>query len=236
MYVQENRKLEFGDLLPLLKLRVLTYDFLRRTFISEPAHELLDMISNGLEVNEFPFAVENQSLCDGVSLVKQYLVDYSRNHDHDKVLERLNWEYTRLFIGPHELAAPPWESAYLNEERLLFQKETLAVRRAYLKYAFIVHNYGHVADDHLGLELDFMFHLSLETLKCAKLHDIAALTRVLVEQKEFMAKHLQKWVPSWCHDISKLAETDFYRGMAKILEGFLILDQSALVEIMQFTG
>ncbi|WP_051015687.1 molecular chaperone TorD family protein [Desulfitobacterium dichloroeliminans] len=34
------------------------------------------------------------------------------------------------------------------------------VRRAYLKYKFLPSNYPHEADDHIGLKLDFMAHLS----------------------------------------------------------------------------
>lgn len=62
-----------------------------------------------------------------------------------------------MFIGPRELPAPPWESSYLNEDKLLFQEETLQVRMSYLKYNFIPKNYPHEADDHIALELDFMY-------------------------------------------------------------------------------
>lgn len=42
-----------------------------------------------------------------------------------------------FYVEPGSLPAPPWESAYLSEDRLLFQESTLEVRKAYLKYNYM---------------------------------------------------------------------------------------------------
>ncbi|MEI3231097.1 MAG: molecular chaperone TorD family protein, partial [Gordonibacter pamelaeae] len=48
-------------------------------------------------------------------------------------LGQLRSVYTKLFIGPAKLPAPPWESVYATGGRpLLFQESTLAVRRRLL--------------------------------------------------------------------------------------------------------
>ncbi|MCB8816455.1 molecular chaperone TorD family protein [Desulfosporosinus shakirovi] len=71
-------------------------------------------------------------------------------------------EYTRLFIGPTKLPVPPWESVYVSKERLLFQESSLKVRQrqCYLNYNFLPAKYRSEADDHIALELDFMYNLS----------------------------------------------------------------------------
>ena len=43
-------------------------------------------------------------------------------------LDALKGEYTRLFLGPQDYIAAPWESTYTTKERALFQESTLDVR------------------------------------------------------------------------------------------------------------
>ena len=79
----------------------------------------------------------------------------------DETVDELRSDYTRLFIGPNKLRLLGISTCMKNA---CFQKETLMVRRAYLKYHFLPKRYGHEADDHLGLELDFVYQLGLLAL------------------------------------------------------------------------
>jgi TorA maturation chaperone TorD len=93
---------------------------------------------------------------NGIRVYQALLADLKRAValEAEAVLARLKSEYTALMIGPAKLPAPPWESAYLTRERIIFQESTLKVRRAYQKYQFLPANYPYEADDHLALELD----------------------------------------------------------------------------------
>jgi Uncharacterized component of anaerobic dehydrogenases len=218
---------------PLLELRLFYYDFLRRTFLMEPTKDFLVFVKNSMITPDFPLASESEMILEGVQQIKNYL---SKNDvQSETVYNDLHWEYTRLFIGPYQLPSPPWESTYLNEERLLFQKETLAVRKAYLKYSFLPVEFGHEADDHLGLELDFMFRLSELGLEDID-QNSANLKQLLMDQKSFLEEHLLQWVPKFSKDMIQHAETDFYRGMGKILQGFLTLDLEALLELLKINS
>ncbi len=210
--------------------RRFAYDLLRRSFREEPSLPYLEVMTKEDLIESFPFVKENSSINEGVELIKSYV----SQHDvlDKKIYEQLHWDYTRMFIGPYTLPAPLWESAYVSEERLLFQEDTLKVRREYFKYNFLPKNYGHEAEDHLGLELDFMFQLNELCITYLGGQDIAALQSVLEDQAAFLSRHLQSFVPRIVLNILNSAETDFYRGLAKILEGFLETDTDLLKELL----
>ncbi|MGG0720005.1 molecular chaperone TorD family protein [Robertmurraya massiliosenegalensis] len=206
-------------------LRSSAYDLLRRFFLEEPNRQLLRSLQGGY-IGSFPFKQENALIQDGVTDISIFLAQ----HDMDDVFDSLHWDYTKMFIGPYELPAPLWESAYLNEERLLFQKETLMVRQAYLKYCFLPAQFGKEADDHLGYELDFLYQLNELTMK--KIEEEEFPTEMIIDQIRFIEEHLLKWVPILREKIVQHAQFDFYKGMVKILQGFLEIDKVCLEELV----
>ncbi len=218
--------------IPLLEIRVLVYDLLRRTFLTEPSIDYIKLINSQDVIGSFPFADENVSIREGVDQVLGYLA--KNDVQKAEVQDRLRWDYTRMFVGPYNLDAPPWESAYVSKERLIFQEETLRVRKKYLKYNLLPSNYGHEADDHLGLELDFMYRLSNLALERVMESDMDGNSyyEILSDQKIFLEEHLLRWVPDFAQDMADSAETEFYMGMAKVLRGFLEIDLKALIELL----
>lgn len=226
----KNTKELFEDVSPLVEVRRFLYYVLRCTFLKEPTQDDITFVKEMVNSDEFPFLEDSPIILEGVNQVKAYC---SQNDvASEKGYSDLHWDYTRLFIGPYELPAPPWESTYLNKERLLFQEETLKVRRSYLKYSFLPVEFQHEADDHLGLELDFMFRLNELALEVMERGDSNELLQLLEDQKLFLEEHLLKWVPLLAEKVVEHANTDYYRGMAKILKGFLTLDLIALNELL----
>lgn len=231
--MSQDIKDELGSpiLRPLLEARVFAYDFLRRAFLQEPSQEFLQNLSQAPTLQAFPFQDENEDIEQGLRKVHEYLGqhDVSREVEYDK----LHWDYTRLFIGPGELPTPPWESAYRNKDKLLFQEETRRVRLAYLKYAFLPKLYQQEADDHVGLECDFMYQLSIVTCEKIEIPGCSGLREVLHDQADFLERHLLRWVPAFAGQVMAHSSTEFYQGMAQILRGFLQVDQSALRELLE---
>lgn len=210
----------------LLELRMFAYDILRRTFLEEPTVELIEQFQNGV-VDFFPFKEEQTFLREGTELVRQYFDTFNIDSD----FESLHWDYTRMFIGPYELPAPMWESSYVNKDGLLFQEETLRVRRLFLENSFEPLQVGREADDHLGLELDFMYQLSSIANDLAKEGNIKQLNKILADQSYFLNEHLLNWTPLFRKNVVKHADTDFYKGMVNILSGFLALDKTCIEEL-----
>lgn len=211
------------DVKPLIVVRIFYYDVLRRLFRQEPDLELLSQLSSVMD-GELPFEEEYDKLLEGKEGIKTSL-------ENGEPLERIHWDYTRMFIGPYRLPAPIWESAYTNKDGLLFQNETREVRLHYLKYAFLPVQYQKEADDHLGLELDFMYQLSCMTRDKYAEGDTLALMELLTDQETFLREHLRNWLPAFIGLVEESAETSFYKGVVALLEGVTQFDREALQEL-----
>ncbi|RSK28755.1 dehydrogenase [Bacillus sp. HMF5848] len=226
----QQKSYEVVEIQNLLELRMFAYDILRRVFLEEPVKELIAQFQSGI-LSFFPFKEENQQLKEGIELVDSYFHTFKM----DENFEDLHWDYTRMFIGPHELPVHIWESSYVNKYGLLFQEETLRVRRIYLEYGLETLQYGREADDHLGLELDFMYHLSKLANDITKAENQTHLRKILSDQENFLKEHLLNWIPTFSKKVIDNAETDFYKGIVKVLKGFLIIDNICLEELLART-
>jgi TorA maturation chaperone TorD len=215
---------------PFLEARTFAYDILKCAFLQEPSSEFITYLIEGEIIQAFPFADSDAALAEATDRIVQYLkqpeVVCGKNY------ERLHWDYTRLFIGPVKPPAPPWESVYRDADHLHFSKETLDVRDAYRRYNLLPKDFGREPDDHIGLELDFMHKLCEKAKEKACIGDETGLVEILKDQKAFLDEHLLKWVPDWTRDVVDNAETDFYRGMALMLEAFLPLDHEIIDELL----
>ena len=114
-------------------------------------------------------------------------------------------EYTRLFIGPTSLPAPPWESVYVSHEPLLFQESTLAVREAYAREGFQATGYPHEADDHVATELNFMAALSERAQAAYQEGNMRRYRATLEAQVRFLDEHLLVWIREFADRLSKVS-------------------------------
>lgn len=82
---------------------------------------------------------------------------------HDKAVERVAVEYTRLFIGPGEPAAAPWETLYRQGGgTVLFGQSTFDMRQLLGQEGYQASPEAHQFEDHLGFELLYL------ALRCAR--------------------------------------------------------------------
>ena len=215
---------------PFLEARAFAYDILKCAFLQEPSREFIEFLIKREIVQAFPFADSHAGFSEALGKIVNYLKEpevlSERNYD------RLHWDYTRMFIGPAKLPAPPWESVYRDADHLHFSKETLDVRNAYRKYNLLPTDFGREPDDHIGLELDFMHRLCEKAKEKARITDKTGLLEILKDQKAFLDEHLLRWVPDWTRDVVNSAETDFYRGMALLLKAFIRLDREIIDELL----
>lgn len=227
--------MNFPDFSNILFAREYAYDILRRFFIEEPSQEFLKYFVQQNMFTQFPFVNDSEGIREGVNDIKEYLEQFDavNNQTH---FDNLHWDYTRMFIGPFELPAPPWESVYVRRDRLLFQESTMNVRKEYKKFGFEASDYNMEADDHIGLELDFMYHLNKLCMKSVEENSPNSINKVnylLTEQQKFLDEHLLKFVSEFTDKVIENADTRFYLGMAKILKHFLNTDSEVLKELLK---
>lgn len=156
----------------------------------------------------------------GLTLLQNW-TERARGGISSEAFDELRADYTRLmFTGDHVLA-PPWESVYFSEERMLFQEQTMQVRAWYRRFGVDAANHAHEPDDHIGLELAFVAHLAHLALVALDQNEPDDFENVLAAQREFLLEHLLKWGYQWCDLVLLHASTDFFRGIALLTKGVL---------------
>ena len=151
------------------------------------------------------------------------------NADYIKQAEE---EYTRLFVGPVEPVASPWESVYLGDAGRLFQENTLKVRACYRRFGLLPEEYPRVADDSLALELGFMAELAQRSVDAFEAGEAQVLTATLEGALEFLNEHLLLWIPRLSERIAK-TETDWlYPRLTLLLDSFLKKDSEIIKDIL----
>lgn len=227
-----STQIALSELNELLYARAYAYDILRRSFIEEPSKEYLKVFVQQRMAEKFPFKEDSIGISEGIKDIKDYFQRFDVVHNQSQ-FDELHWDYTRMMIGPFELPAPPWESIYVQKEPLLFQKCTMDVRKKYQHFGFETADHHFEADDHIGLELDFLYHLNKLCLHSAEEGNLNEVHYLLTEQEKFINQHLLEFAPQFSERVIENANTQFYIGMAKILTHYLQTDSQVLTEILQ---
>ncbi|MCL2874905.1 MAG: molecular chaperone TorD family protein [Betaproteobacteria bacterium] len=100
----------------------------------------------------------------------------------------------------HALRASPYESVWRDEDHLMLQEPTFAVRAFYRRHGLQATDWRLRADDHLATELEFV-SLLLERGE-------------LKEAAHFLNSHLMTWLPSFASRVAQRAATPFYAALA----------------------
>jgi TorA maturation chaperone TorD len=204
------------------------YDLFRRLFIEEPTQELLLFLQGQDIVTLFDELQDNADFLSAAKTLNDYLASHCFDGDGSD-FDDLHWDFTRLFIGPEQLPAPPWESVYLSKDKLLFQQCTNEVKRIYHQNGFFLPENETEAADHIGFELDFLYHQSALTVALFEQPNAdRELAAAMALQIDFLQRHPLAFCPSFSANVQQYAETEFYRSFAAILPLFLSTDKRRL--------
>ncbi|WP_211285071.1 TorD/DmsD family molecular chaperone [Sporomusa acidovorans] len=182
---------------------------------------------------QFPEECGEDELTDGYRMLKEYLCGLENDP-----LTDLAVDYARVFLGAGiagNEAAYPYESVYTSPKRLIMQDARDQVVALYRTKGLIKSGALDFPEDHIALELEFMVHLCQETQQALATREWSAVSACLKEQLDFLAQHLQNWVPAFCSDVEKYAETGLYQAVAKITNGYLRLECTLLEELIAET-
>ena len=196
--------------------QALAYHFLGRCFYEPPRAEWLAALADDRLFEAWPFASRDHRTAAGLALLAAFCAGWDPAR-----LGALEWDFNRLFVGPGEMLAPPWESVYRSKTKLTFQEPTLQVRAVYERFGVQAPAVHREPDDHLGLELAFVATLSDLAAAAAARDDTAQLATCCQTQKDFLQDHLLAWAPACLALVEKHADTDYYRGAARLALGSL---------------
>ena len=214
------------SILLLLGNRRFLYTYVNRAFAVEPDEAFLDVVAEA-------HTLEECALLDDESGEGTRLQLLAVKASVSCGLECLRSEYTKLFIGPDKLPAPPWESVYVTGEPLLFQESTLAVRQAYQNAGYVAAGYPHEADDHVATELDFMAALASDTCEKLTAGDTPRARELMRIQLDFLRNHLLVWVGSFADRLLAYGKvSSFYPSFAALAARVCARDVDVLEELL----
>jgi len=212
-----------------LEWRGYLYALLGLAYYREPTREFIEGLVENDPFSPSPFLAVDEQMARGLRLLCASL-EPCRGGVSDRGLERLQGDHCQLFIGSGMPAAPPWESFYRTEERLMFSNHTLEVRAFYERFGLVSERKEQEPEDHIGLELEFMACLCDRHGECLRKGDVAEAARTVQAQRDFLDEHLLRWASRFCKEVDRFAWTDFFRGMAQLTEGFIAWDRCFLGE------
>lgn len=215
-----------GETKEILETRKNFYAFLYRMYLEEPPRELADDLVN--ERFSFPDLISlNKELSEGFRGLKEFM-EKNKSKAVDELYEDLVDEYTRLFVGPHRLPVQPYESWWVDGK--LMGESLLKVKKDYRKAGIVKARDYTEPEDHVAFELKFMHYLCDEGF-CAENEE--KMKECLNLQKKFLNAHLLRWVLNFCDALYECELSDFYKSIAKLTKGFLLLEDAVIGELLE---
>ncbi|MHA2068539.1 MAG: TorD/DmsD family molecular chaperone [Candidatus Thorarchaeota archaeon] len=147
-------------------------------------------------------------------------------------ISSLTIDYSKLFVGPYKLLAPPYGSVYLENTTRVMGDSTLDVKNRYAEEGLLVDLKE--APDHIAIELEFMYYLISKEIETALNSDAVSTAAYLEKQKDFLGTHLGVWVSDLASNIAANAETVFYRNLARLTDSFVKEDLKVLSQTHAF--
>ncbi len=132
-------------------------------------------------------------------------------------LDGLQVEYSRLFVGPYQLAAAPYSSVYLDNQKLVMGESTQQVIDFYLAAGLDPSDENKEPPDHISTELEFMYYLLFNSV-------VKQDEKLLKLSSDFFTKHLNVWVPLFVDKLLEATDHEFYENLGKLLNHFTKLD------------
>lgn len=204
----------------LLSSESVVLEILAKILLKYPDKEYIKNILDEDLFSDIPYSENQPSTIKGLELLSSWQ-NNNRIRQEDSLLSDLRADYTGLFLNTSVKNFSPWESVYLGDEPSLFQESTLNVRNWYRRFGLQIENIYKEPDDHIGLELSFISHLSRLALSALEENQNEKFNKIIGAKKDFLFEHPKKWGVAWANQVHEYAKTDFYRGVALIIKGVL---------------
>ena len=136
----------------------------------------------------------------------------------------LGRQYVALFSHGSEGASLPYETEYTTPHAFQKQDQLADIAGFYRAFGLQWESPGHERPDHLSLELEFMYYLTLKEAY-ALAHGETDGAEVCVDaQRAFLRDHLGRWLPAFRGALSGRAPDAVYARLAHLVESFVAWD------------
>lgn len=209
----------------VMRERTYMYKTMSELYKGKPSEPLLNA------VNTERFRGLGETVDEGFGFIKgghRLICDFLNESENPKeILSQLHKEYEKILQGAKFALQRNYETHenedILNSLAKFYEKDNWVQSEGYPR-----------EPDHISVQCEFMFHL------CAEIRKAIIITRKadvvsenLKVQRDFLYKHVYNWFPRFCDELSKRAESKFYRGVADLTKGFINIDKEVFALVME---
>ena len=208
---------EQGDV-NIVKHRLGSYRFLSSIFLTLPDEAVV--------ANLLRFRTEQPVESPGMQQIEGY-IKQSQSNTLKSVLQELATDRARLLRGIAEGGPrPPYESLYLGQPP---QEIIGGLNQFYARIDYGVSKDVKESPEQIGVEFSYMQALcekELEALESGLLNEADEYSRL---QESFLKQHLGRWAGLYAQEMEQHAQTDFYRGIALLIQELMQEELAARV-------
>lgn len=195
-------------------------DFVIEVFWDVPDREFVErLLSDEVSV---PDQRVNDALDDGFETLTQF-VEANRGRDVDDVVEELEVEYTRVFVGPRPPVLPH-ESYYRDDTDYLGQ----GLADVEASYAAA----GWKPPEDYGEENDFVA-VELAFLRWVVGRQATGAEEAFGYERVFLDEHLTTWVDDFVADVLEETDNDLLRAAALVLQGLVEFEDELVAQMVR---
>lgn len=195
-------------------------DFVIEVFWDVPDREFVErLLSDEVSV---PDQRVNDALDDGFETLTQF-VEANRGRDVDDVVEELEVEYTRVFVGPRPPVLPH-ESYYRDDTDYLGQ----GLADVEASYAAA----GWKPPEDYGEENDFVA-VELAFLRWVVGRQATGAEEAFGYERVFLDEHLTTWVDDFVVDVLEETDNDLLRAAALVLQGLVEFEDELVAQMVR---
>jgi TorA maturation chaperone TorD len=147
-----------------------------------------------------------------------------------EIIDPLKVDYSKLFVGPFGLLAPPYGSIYLEKNKKIMGDSTVNVQNRYKEVGVDISVNFKEPPDHIIAELEFVHYLIKKEIEAIIKGEFNKAVNYLHKQKEFLNSHLGVWIFEFANNIESKAETEFYKQLALFTKTFITKDRDEILE------
>lgn len=132
----------------------------------------------------------------------------------------LSIAYTRLFLGPPAVLAPPYASYYLDRNARVMGPSSVEMVKLYREAGLRIDDEFNEMPDHITVVLEFLYFLLFRKGSPAGVNVPFKGFDPDSTMRRFLKNYFFTWIPEFCGRITAAGEHPFYTALANCLETF----------------
>ncbi len=133
----------------------------------------------------------------------------------------LSVAYTRLFLGPPSIMAPPYASFYLDKKGLVMGPSTIGIAELYRTAGLSMDKDFDEMPDHIAVMLEFLYYLLFQESLAEVEGNHEEKIKLVQTKSYFLNNYMCTWIPAFCGRIYEADVHLFYCSLAQCLEMFM---------------